>query len=198
MKVKYVDNERMYVISNHAVARNGVFRKVYYQRRLKSKIFEYLSPLCEILAIKVHRDQFQLVVKLGSRATFERYFLERHPNSTVIPATTYIFSQVMANLQSGIAIHFNRKEDRTGAVFARRFVKIQIDGAVQLKNWLNRLREGIKLHHYRGWWLSTGFRARRRLRNGSILDVTFKKLQGQLKKQTKSDNSNPFESNPPP
>lgn len=167
MKVKYIEEGETYVIANHAVAKNAIFRLGYYKRRLERQIMSYLSPVCSILSVVIHEDQFQLVVKMYSRQEFRDFYINKRLQEKKevgeIPESTYIFSQIMANLQSSIAIHFNRKEDRTGAVFARRFTKFKILGEEALKQWLTRIKEKVKFHKYSSRWSSRNSFKRREL-----------------------------------
>lgn len=147
MRVKYVSGEKFYLVSNHAVAINPLFKDKYYCVRFLHKLKFYLSPLCEILSYSFSNHEFQLMVRLKSRESFESYFKNKYPKKikkgVSIPKETYIFSQAMANLQSSMAIHFNRKEGRTGALFARRFSKTLIERAEEFEKWMERMK-GMK------------------------------------------------------
>lgn len=172
MRVKYVDLQNIYLISNHCVALNAMFDPSYYSRRFKNKVKDYLLPLCEILALTIHDNQFQLVVKLRARSDFETYYINKEKKKgreiSKIPESTYIFSQAMANLQSSMAIHFNRREGRTGAVFARRFTKVLIKTGKELKRWLDRMLKFRKFHLYKRQWKS-------RVKSGSENGVTVRR-----------------------
>jgi len=190
MNVKYVKNNQFYLIANHAVAKNEIFNKKYFRIRLRKKVNIYLNPVCEIISMSIHKNQFQLIVKLASRDSFIRYYKSRPryklKKDKLIPESTYIFSQVMANLQASIAIHFNRKLDRTGAVFARRFTKTKISNDSELKFWLDRFKNKIKFHRYYGEWKANSWRIRKNSRNkvnnGPAFTRIRSDLQGQIKK----------------
>lgn len=195
MKVKYVEEGCTYVISNHLVAKNSIFHSKKYRKRYIGKIYEYLGSVCDILSVSIQPDQFQIIIRLKERSSFEEYFISKKRLEGIedfdIPATTYIFSQIMANLQAGIAIHFNRKEGRTGALFARRFSKTLIGGKGELRMWFERLRGCLKFHRYKGRWRSKESRFGKwkgecieglGVASTEVVSIKMSSLQGQSKK----------------
>lgn len=144
MRAKHLFEENIYVLSNFVVAKNGLFREKKDCARFQEKIDFYLTPICEIYQYYIGVDQFHLIIRLKNRQAIEEYYrsikCEGNISEAEIPLSTYIFSQAMANLQSSTAIHFNRKNGRKGAVFARRFYKHLIESEVELKMWLQQLK----------------------------------------------------------
>lgn len=140
MTAPHVFEGEFYVISNFAVARNQLFSCKSLCLRFLNKIDLYLSPLCDIHQYHLDNDQFHLLIKLKNRKAFETYYLNKKldKNPSKIPHSTYIFSQAMANLQAGTAIHINRKTGRKGAMFARRFKKHLIESVEELEIWLKK------------------------------------------------------------
>ena len=145
MSAKHLFADQIYVISNFVVARNALFKNKRYCRRFLQKIDRYLSPICEIYHYRINVDQFHIILRLGDRKTIENYYRNKHsdPNleSSEIPHESYIFSQAMANLQASTAIHFNRKNGRKGAIFARRFQRRLVQSQKELKSWMRKFRD---------------------------------------------------------
>lgn len=77
-------------------------------------------------------------MKLKGREAFEKYFKRKfakfYQKSKFIPETTYIFAQVMANLQSGYVKYFNYKYERDGGLMKSRYFRELIESAEQLKS----------------------------------------------------------------
>lgn len=159
MQVDHLFDSHIYIITNHAVARNLLFRDKYLCRRFLEKLDKYLSSLCQIMHYCLDDNQFQIIVKLRDREAFIEYYIKKYglaeSEQDKIPASNYIFSQAMANLQSSTAIHFNRSFGRTGALFARRFQKVLVKSKEELDMWIDRLNEMKKFIKYYGEW---GFR----------------------------------------
>lgn len=203
MKVHYVEVDKTYLIANHAVAKNLIFRSPYFKNRIRSKVGQYLSAVCTIHKISIHDNQFQILVRLKSREEFINYYREQKDDENLsveeIPESTYIFSQIMANFQASIAIHFNRTTKRTGAVFARRFSKILVEGVSKFRYWMDRLKRKERLHYYNTPWY-TGFEGEGKFRSkAGILDVADSRLQGQSTKQDISIKfTRPTNPKPPP
>lgn len=156
MKVKYLFNDQIYIISNHAVAANPIFRNKEMCKRFLKKIDFYLSDLCTIYHYVFDDNQFQILLRLTSRTKFCEYYRRKKENKTLsekeIPHSTYIFSQAMANLQASLAIHFNRGQKRSGALFARRYHKRLINTQEKLGAIFQRMERLRKCHKYKGVW----------------------------------------------
>jgi hypothetical protein len=158
MRACHLFENAIYVISNHAVARNPIFTDKAYCVRFLQKANKYLSPICEIMQYSLDQNQFHFLVKLKSRAIFCSHYRKKNKNAELpvekIPHETYIFSQAMANLQSSTAIHFNRKEKRTGALFARRYYKHLVESEGELQQWVERFREFYRHMRYSTKWVA--------------------------------------------
>lgn len=156
MRVHHLFENQIYMISNHAVARNPLFKDKYMCIRFLKKIDLYLGPICKILHYCLDQNQFQILVKLNDRDSFCRYYLGKKMNidEENIPHSSHIFSQAMANLQSSAAIHFNRKNSRTGALFARRFSKHLIKSKEELEFWVERLQNFQRQICYTANWVA--------------------------------------------
>lgn len=156
MNVRYIEEGKTYVITNHAVAKNHLFKDKHYCTYFIRGVKKYLSSICELVSYSLDGDQFNLIFKMGTRSDFREYYIRKKKSQGkevgVVPLSTYIFSQAMANLQASMAIHLNRKENRTGALFARRFSKIEIRTRIELENWLDKFARLIKVHQYEGRW----------------------------------------------
>ncbi len=137
MKTKHLFEDASYVISNRSVAKCFLFGDEKDCERFKSKMDHHLSPICDILAYSLTKDEFKLVVKLKTRAEIESYFKKQfakfYQESKFIPETTYIFAQAMANLQSGYAKYFNFKYDRDGGLMKGRYLRELIESREHLE-----------------------------------------------------------------
>lgn len=156
MKVDHIFEGHIYLISNHAVAVNGLFQDTRLSIRFLNKMEKYLSPLCEILHYVIDDDQFQILVKIKNRQSFCSFYKAKKDlgadDDTNIPLSSHIFSQAMANLQSSAAIHYNRKFGRSGALFARRFQKSLIDSKENLNRQIVKMNAMKKELTYRKFW----------------------------------------------
>jgi hypothetical protein len=158
MRARHLFENAIYVLSNHAVARNPIFTDKAYCSRFLQKANKYLSPICEILQYSLDQNQFHILVRVKSRSEFCSYYRSKKKDRSIpeekIPHETYIFSQAMANLQSSAAIHFNRKEQRTGALFARRYYKHLVESETELKEWIARFRDFTRHIQYAANWVA--------------------------------------------
>jgi hypothetical protein len=156
MNVKYLFNDQIYIISNHAVAANPIFRYDYLCERFLEKMEFYLSDLCTIFHYVFDDNQFQIMLRLAPREDFCEYYRKKKGNEALgehaIPHSSYLFSQAMANLQASMAIHINRTQKRTGALFARRFSKHLITSKDHLNNWFEHMEQLKKHHKYVREW----------------------------------------------
>jgi hypothetical protein len=165
MQVDHIFENHIYLISNQAVAVNGLFRDSDLSVRFLERMEKYLSPICKILHYVIDDDQFQILVKMAVREDFCNYYRHKKQDDELeeskIPLSTHIFSQAMANLQSSAAIHYNRKVGRQGALFARRFRKRLVCSKESLKNWIEKLNAMKKQFSYASNWRYR-YRARNR------------------------------------
>ncbi len=156
MIAKHIYEEGIYLLSNTGVARNPIFKSKENYDRFKEKSFVYLEPLCEILAFAFNDNQWELVVKMKSRSEFEAFYKKKHSidfiDHSLIPESAYIFSQEMANLQSGFVKHFNYFNKRVGALFYRRYQKELIESEDELVSEIGRLNQLIVRNPHKGEW----------------------------------------------
>ncbi len=136
METKHLFEDSYYLIGNKSVAKCFMFGDEGDCIKFKSRVDHHLSPLCDVLAYGFASDEFKLVVKLKSRKSIESYYKARYdydPTSgDIIPETTYIFAQAMANLQSGHAKFFNFKYERDGGLMCRRYTRRLIESEEEL------------------------------------------------------------------
>ncbi len=156
MIAKHIFEEGIYLLSNTGVARNPIFKCKENYDRFKEKSIVYLEPLCEILAFAFHDNQWELVVKMKSRSEFEAFYKKKHSidfiDHSLIPESAYIFSQEMANLQSGFVKHFNWLNKRVGALFYRRYQKELIESEDELILEIGRLNNMVIRDPHKGEW----------------------------------------------
>ncbi len=156
MIAKHIFEEGIYLLSNTGVARNPIFRNTANYERFKEKSSQYLEPLCKILAFSFNNNQWELIVKMRSRNEIEAFYKKKHQinfiENSLIPESTYIFSQEMANLQSGFVKHFNWLNKRVGALFCQRYKKELIESEVELVAEIERLNHLIARNPHKGEW----------------------------------------------
>lgn len=146
MKTKHLFEDGYYLISNKAVAKCFMFGDETDCVRFKSSMEKHLKPLCDVIAFGLSKDAFQIIVKLKSRAIFEKHFLgkvSKHQSkeslSTFVPESTYIFAQAMANLQSGYVKYFNFKYKRDGGLMKSRYDRELIESEAHLQDMISKV-----------------------------------------------------------
>lgn len=156
MIVPYTENGNCYVLTNFAAANNPVFMDESEVNNFKQRVNEKISALCEILGFNFHADQYQIIVAIKNRETFISYYKEKMEDPEMeewdIPASTYILSQEMANIQSGYAKWFNFRHGRFGGVFGRRYTKILIRDEQELKEWVKDINENKIIWNFKEFW----------------------------------------------
>jgi hypothetical protein len=160
MEMKHFEEEKVYLISNYAVARNPIFYNKAIQMRFKSKMEKYLSPIANIIAFNLRDHEFQILLKLKERKEFE-IFYNRNKGKSIgleIPESTYIFSQQMSNLQVSIVKHINYKLNRSGTLMAGRFKRSQIINPEEIISLVERMNNGKMNHSYSGIWINELYR----------------------------------------
>lgn len=145
MKCRHIFENRIYLISNRAVAGNALFTSVKEQAEFLAKVEHYLSPICDVLAYSMHDDQFQLLIETKSRRNFTNFFKLTHKGKTneefFLPLSTHIFSRQMSNLQVSVAKKFNLRNERSGALFATRFERILVEDEIEAGEWAKKLND---------------------------------------------------------
>ena len=142
METKHVFEEGIYLISNKSVAKCYLFKDTADCDRFKAKLNKYLEPIGEIHAFGFMDEEFEIVIKLKSRKVFESFFMNKTEEleSTVeIPESTYIFAQLMANLQSSYAKWFNHKYKRDGGLFSGRYYRKLIESEEEFERTIERI-----------------------------------------------------------
>jgi hypothetical protein len=154
MKITHFEEERIYVISNHAVARNPIFGTKKVQNYFIEKMDFYLSPIAEIIGFNLINHEFQIMVKLRTREDFMVFYKSRarYEEEEIIPESTYIFSRVMSNLQVSLVKKFNFLFQREGTLMAARFTREEIEGAEELVEWIEKMNSGKMSHKHSGIW----------------------------------------------
>jgi hypothetical protein len=158
METKHLFENNIYLISNHAVARNPIFGSSKIQDYFITKMENYLDPLAQVIGYSLKAHEFKILVKLKSREEFESHFLEKPKKKKkrfeTIPESTYIFSQAMANLQVSLVKHFNFINERSGTLMASRFQRKLVESHEEMEGIIIALN-GAKNHHsYKGKWIN--------------------------------------------
>ena len=151
----HLHEEEIYLISNHAVARNSIFHKLEIRDRFRDKMHEYLDPVSDVLAYNIKGHEFRILLRLKKREDFEKFYLNKYGENNgieYIPVSTYIFSQQMSNLQVSLVKHFNNKFNRSGALMAGRFKRELISSEEEVKVLVHELESGQNSHKYAGIW----------------------------------------------
>jgi hypothetical protein len=167
---------QFYLISNRAVARNPLFCEILIQDHFRKKMEYYLSPLCKILAYSLKDHEFQMLIKLKEREDFEFYFnqkTEQIKGYQETPQSTYIFSQVMSNLQVSLVKKFNHYYHRSGTLMAGRFKRKHIASEQEVINEIQALNNSEVKHKYSGIWAEC---AMKRI-EGKTSKVEYKRLE---------------------
>ncbi len=154
-KTKHFFEEQIYLVSNHSVALNPLFTDLQMQQYFKEKMEFYLKPVADILAYCISGTEYQILVKLKDRSHFEEYFRSKNKGllvSNEIPETTYLFSQVMANLQVSFVKHFNYINKRKGTLMAGRFERKVMESEEEVIYWKDFLNSGATRHEYSHGW----------------------------------------------
>lgn len=144
----------IYLISNHAVAKNPMFATEKMQKYFLNSMKQHLASICKIMAYNLNGHEFQILVKLESREVFENYYMNRKNSSaiTTIPDTTYLFSQAMANLQVSFVKHFNFVFKRSGTLMAGRYKRRLIESQYELEDLVQKLNSGLHSFKYSKKW----------------------------------------------
>ncbi len=182
--------EHVYLIKNHAVARNPMFAENSLQSYFIKRMKKYLSPISDILAYCLKDNEFQILVKLKDRRTFEDHFKSLQKRSSkklkVIPESTYIFSQAMSNLQVSFVKHFNWKYGRSGTLMARRFSRKLVESFREMEMWIEKLNRGTRSHCYTRQWINDIMNSEKAMTNGWYVGADFQgvtKIEDYLIKQ---------------
>ena len=159
-KTQHFFENGIYLISNHAVARNRMFEGKDMQVFFQQKMEKHLSPICEIFSYCLNDDEFQILVKLRSRDVISRHFLSKKRNRGLnlseVPDETYVFSQAMSNLQVSFVKYYNFIHKRSGSLMAGRFGRKLIETEDKMNSWVERLNNGRKNHCYPAKWAAKG------------------------------------------
>ncbi len=155
-KTQHIFEERVYLISNHSVALNPMFTNKDLQVYFIKKMEHYLGQICSILNYSLSDCEFKLLLKTKDRATFERYYLEKHEDKDVVledvPESTYIFSQSMSNLQVSYVKHLNFVEGRSGTLMASRFCRRLIESEEEMRIFQEDLNRGVRSEKFSDRW----------------------------------------------
>lgn len=142
-KTSHFFNNHIYHISSIATARCAIFHNKKACERFLKKLDKYLSPICTIMHYAFQESGFQCIIKLKDRKTFQKFYRTKHElpdmKDKEILHSTFIFSQQMANLLSSTAIHYNRAQGRSGALFASRFQRKLIEKESELTHLLEQM-----------------------------------------------------------
>lgn len=153
--MKHFEEDKIYLISNYAVARNPIFINKDIQIRFKNKMEIYLSPIANIMSYNLRDHEFQILLKLKSREEFESFYdlKKNQPIGLGIPESSYIFSQQMSNLQVSLVKNFNHKFKRSGSLMAGRFQRRAIHNPEEVVRLVEGMNNGKEMHSYYGQWI---------------------------------------------
>lgn len=157
MKKNHLHEERYYLIRNCAVARNPIFISESIQSFFKEKMEDYLSPISKIIAYSLKGHEFKILLKLASREVFDDYYQSKIKDREAYletPESTYIFSQVMSNLQVSLVKRINHKYNRSGTLMAGRFKREEITSSEEVMGLVEELNKGDGHHSYSELWMN--------------------------------------------
>lgn len=155
MKNRHFFEDSTYLVSNHSVASHPLFYNQAVQDYFKSKMEQFLEGICDIISYSLNDQEFQILVHLRDRGSFEKSFLKKNPywdGTLGIPESTYIFSQAMANLQGSVAKYVNKDLGKRGTVFDSRFDRQLVTSQEELEALVEELNKGQKKYSFGSRW----------------------------------------------
>jgi hypothetical protein len=145
-------------------------------QNFKERIQKKLHGLVDIMAWSFRTDQYQILVYLKDRESFETFYRDKHKRpemkSSEIPESYLILSQEMANIMSGYAKWFNYRHKRFGSLFGRRYTKIYLESEEEVKDAISALNSGRKLWDFEKLWSFIWNFLREQLDEKLILDTS--------------------------
>ena len=120
-----IDFAGFHHIVNRGVARSDVFR----EKRDKEQFLQIVCKACKVYKVNVHD-----------------YCLMDNHFHLLIELTSENLSLFMRQINSNYAIYFNKKYDRSGALFQGRFKKIHIDNERYLQWLIGYVNGNIEIH----------------------------------------------------
>lgn len=156
MIVSKILNECCYLLSNFSDSNNPIFVSMEEVQNFRKRIQEKLHGLVEIMAWSFQTDQYQILVYVKDRESFEMFYRDKHKRpellSSEIPESYLILSQEMANIMSGYAKWFNFRHQRFGSLFGRRYTKILLETEEEIERAITELHSGKKLWDFEKVW----------------------------------------------
>jgi hypothetical protein len=182
MKVSHFEEEKIYTISNHAVARNPIFVSKEIQQHFLNRMDFYLAPIANIIAYNLADHEFQITVKLKSRPEFISCYKNRssYEKGEIIPESTYIFSRAMSNLQVSLVKKFNFLYKRNGTLMASRFTREKIESPEELTKWIGRMNNGKRIHSYSGIWANDIMKGQKAMTSKEYYSLEIKDLEHRI------------------
>jgi hypothetical protein len=173
MKKIYLEEEQIYLISNHAVARNPLFASQAIQHYFKEKIASQISPVADILSYNLVDHEFQILLKLKKKEEIINHYTsrKRYKAGDIIPKVTYIFSRAMSNLQVGLVKKFNFMYGRSGTLMASRFYREPVNNLERAKALVEQMNNGKKIHSYQGLWINKLMNKQREMTSWELYEM---------------------------
>ena len=160
MENLHLHEEQIYLISNHAVARNSIFHNEEIRDRFRDKLIDYLDPVSDILAFNLKDHEFRILLRIRSRSEIENFYVKEKMSENAAydeyPPTTHIFSRQMSNLQVSLVKHYNHRFNRSGTLMAGRFKRQLIESPEEVEYLVQELEGGSVSHNYAGIWAEMG------------------------------------------
>lgn len=183
-KTRHVFENGYYLISNKAVAKCFLFKDNSDCDYFRNGIIKQLKDVCQILAFGFLHDEFQLVIKLRSKEEIFDHFKNTHDTEALnsIPEPTYIFSQLMANLQSGYVKKFNHKYGRDGGLMKSRYCRRLIESEGELDYEIERVNNLTPLFPRSSIWTfrRKQYKRRREIMNENRSSKIYYKLKANI------------------
>ena len=143
METQHLFEDRIYVISNASGAKNCLFKSQEDIKYFQEKLDHQLSSICNLIAYSFKADEYVMLIKLKSRDVIEEFYRNKKSkglkHDDLIPPSSYIFSQQMANLQAGYAKHYKWKDKRSGSLFCSRFARELVENEEEMILWVDKI-----------------------------------------------------------
>ena len=163
METQHLFEDRIYAISNASGAKNCLFKSREDIKYFQEKLDHQLSSICNLIAYSFKADEYVLLIRLKSREEIADFYRKKKGRGLMlddlIPPSSYIFSQQMANLQAGYAKHYNWKYKRSGSLFCSRFARELIESEEEMIMWVDKINNLYEFRARLDYWKSDRYKA---------------------------------------
>ena len=163
METRHLFEDRIYAISNASGAKNCLFKSLEDIKYFQEKLDHQLSSICNLIAYSFKADEYVLLIRMKSREEIVNFYRKKKSkglqHDDLIPPSSYIFSQQMANLQAGYAKHYNWKYKRTGSLFCSRFARELVESEDEMIMWVEKINNLYEFRARLDYWKSDRYKS---------------------------------------